>query len=114
MIVHLVLLKPLDGLPSAGRQAVLNAIKAAVAASPSVRGARIGRRLRHGLPGYEQAMGEDYEYALLLEFDDVDGLKEYLTGPEHGMVGQYFTSAASAALAYDYDVRPLDDAQRLV
>jgi hypothetical protein len=63
----------------------------------------------HGLPGYEQLMREDYEYALVLEFEDLPGLREYLTAPAHEQLAGLF-SQATAALAYDYDwaagVRP--------
>ena len=54
-------------------------------------------------------MREDYEYALVLEFEDLEGLREYLTAPAHEQLGGLF-GRASAALAYDYDwtagVRP--------
>jgi hypothetical protein len=61
----------------------------------------------HGLAGYEQAMRENYEYALVLEFDDAEGLRGYLGHPEHERLGRLFASGA-AALAYDYDLVELD------
>lgn len=114
MILHAVLFRPLDSLSDAARSQILQAVTAAVTNCPTVRSARVGRRVRHGLPGYEQTMREQYEYALLLEFDDVEGLKAYLTHPAHGPVGGFFASAGSAALAYDYETVPLAEAQRLL
>jgi hypothetical protein len=109
VISHIVLFRP-PTMPSAeDRRALYDALVSGIRQCPSVRGWRIGRRVLHGLPGYEQLMREDYEYALVLEFEDLEGLREYLTAPAHAQLGGLF-SRASAALAYDYDwtagVRP--------
>jgi hypothetical protein len=61
------------------------------------------------LPGYEQQMSQDFEFALVLEFTDVAALKAYLQAPAHGALGDLFTTATSAALAYDYDLRDPQD-----
>ena len=96
------------------RTAVVEQLKTAIAQCPTVRGCRVGRRVQHGLPGYEQQMSEDYQFALILEFDDVEGLLAYLRNPAHAGIGGLFTSAASASLAYDYEVAELGDAERLL
>lgn len=113
MIRHVVLFQPRAPLSSAERQALLDAVTAAARQCPTVRGCTIGRRVRHGRPGYEQMMRADYEFALFLDFDDLSGLQAYLAHPAHRMAGEYFTSASSSALAYDYAVADLDDAARL-
>jgi hypothetical protein len=105
MIAHIVLLQPRPGLGPAERQAALRALTGAAGRLPGVVRFRIGRRVTHGLPGYEQAMAQDFEFALLLEFDSIDALKAYLTAPAHSMLGDLFSTATSAALAYDYDLR---------
>ena len=66
---------------------------------------RVGRRVKHGLPGYEQMMRDDYEFVAILEFDDLDALKSYLAHPAH----ESHRAATSphpppAALAYDYEL----------
>ena len=71
---------------------------------PSIRSLRIGRRVRHGLPGYEQMMGVDYQYLAIFEFDDRAALEAYLRHPAHEAAGRHFTEAAAHALAYDYEV----------
>jgi hypothetical protein len=70
---------------------------------PDVR-LRLGRRVKHGLPGYEQVMATDFEFALIVEVDDVDALKRYLQAPAHTALGELFYTATSSALAYDYAI----------
>ena len=114
MIAHVVLFAPKPDLPDAVRQAVLDGLTAAASEIPSIRRFRIGRRVRHGMPGYEQAMRTDFEYVVMIEFDDERGLLAYLQHPSHVAVGRHFTESALAALAYDYDIVDAGDASRLV
>ena len=104
MIAHMILFTPRAGLGESERAHLLESLAQAVAAIPSIRRFRIGRRVTHGLPGYEQLMREDYQYAALLDFDDVEGLKAYLAHPAHGAVGKHFTVSADRSLAYDYEI----------
>jgi hypothetical protein len=104
MIVHVVLFSPRPDLSGADRDAVLDSVMKAAREIPSIRRLRVGRRIKHSLPGYEQAMRDDYEYAVFIEFDDAAGLKAYLQHPSHAAAGQHFTASASRALAYDYEV----------
>lgn len=104
MIVHVVLFSPKPDLSATDRAAVLEAVSSAAGAIPSIRRLRVGKRIKHSLPGYEQAMHDDYEYAVFIEFDDVAGLKDYLQHPAHVAAGHHFTASASRALAYDYEV----------
>lgn len=112
MIGHLVLFRPDESLARGDREAIVQALATIVRECPAIRACRVGRRVRQGLPGYEQAMTVDYAYALLLEFDDVDGLREYLTHPAHDRLGSFFSSAGTGALAYDYEFMDLSAAGR--
>jgi hypothetical protein len=47
-------------------------------------------------------MAHDFEFALIVEVDDVEALKRYLLAPAHAALGELFYSATSSALAYDY------------
>lgn len=114
MIAHVILFQPRTGLTGEQRAAVLEGLTAAALGAPTVRGCRIGRRVKHGLPGYEQAMAQDYEFAAVIEFDDLDGLRAYLQHPAHAAIGEQFSTAAAAALAYDYEMVGLADAARLL
>lgn len=114
MIAHIVLFRPRPELSVQDRLAVLEAMRAAARNAPMVRRCRVGRRITHGLPGYEQSMREDYEYVAVLEFDDEHALRAYLQHPAHRRIGDQFTSAASAALAYDYELVDVEEAGPLV
>jgi hypothetical protein len=49
-------------------------------------------------------MREDFEYAVIIEFDSLEGLTAYLAHPDHAAIGQHFTQSAAGALAYDYEM----------
>lgn len=104
MITHIVLLRPRPELTEAQRRAALDTLAHAAANVPEIRRFRLGRRVTHGLPGYEQAMTEDYEFAVIIEVDDVEALTRYLKAPAHRALGDLFSTATAAALAYDYNM----------
>jgi hypothetical protein len=104
MIAHIVLLQPRADLTEAQREAALAALRTAADGVPEIRSLRLGRRVTHGLPGYEQLMRQDFEYALIIEVEDLDALKRYLQAPAHAALGELFYRATTAALAYDYDM----------
>lgn len=109
MIAHIVLLEPRADLGIEERRGAVEALARAVGTTPGVSRFRIGRRVRHGLPGYEQAMRQDFAFVLLLEFEERAALVRYLQAPAHGVVGQLFTSGTTAALAYDYEMHDARD-----
>ncbi|HET7219759.1 MAG TPA: Dabb family protein [Vicinamibacterales bacterium] len=104
MIVHVILFRPRSDLPMESRQAVLEGLSAAAVDIPTIRRLRVGRRVLHGRAGYEQRMTENFEYAVIVEFDDVEGLTAYLSHPSHKTIGDHFTQSSTAALAYDYEM----------
>jgi hypothetical protein len=107
MIAHVVLLQPKPELTEAERADALETIRRSAAALTDVRRVGLGRRIRHGLPGYEQLMPQDFEFALLVEVDDLAALKRYLQAPAHVALGHLFYTATRAALAYDYEIDDL-------
>jgi hypothetical protein len=108
MVVHVVLFQPRVGLDASTRDALMDDLRAAAREIPSIRGFRVGRRIRHSLPGYEQAMIQSYDYALIAEFDDREGLVAYLQHPAHHAIGRHFTASAERALAYDYAMEDVE------
>jgi hypothetical protein len=114
MIAHTVLFQPGPSVGPETKAGILESLARAIRQCPTVRACRIGRRIRHGLRGYEQQMREDYQYLLILEFDDLEGLRAYLEHPAHGAIGAFFTRATAASLAYDYEVVDLGEAHRLL
>jgi hypothetical protein len=102
MVLHVVLFRPKKGLSDSDRDAMLAALRAAATDIPSVRRFHVGARVTHGA-AYESLMSEDYPFAAVIEFDDLDGLKGYLQHPKHRVLGDLFYQFQDAALAYDYD-----------
>jgi hypothetical protein len=106
VIAHIVLLQPKPELTEVQRAEALATIRQSAGNLPEVR-LRLGRRVKHGLPGYEQLMPQDFEFAMIVEVNDVDALKRYLQAPAHLALGQLFYTATSAALAYDYAIEDI-------
>jgi Stress responsive A/B Barrel Domain len=103
MIVHVVLFKPRADLSPDARRQLASSFEAALKQIPSIRRARVGKRIRHGR-AYEALMTIDYQYAAVLEFDDAAGLKAYLEHPAHQQLGAQFFKMFEQALMYDFDL----------
>jgi len=106
MIAHVVLFRPRAELSDVERGGLVDALTRALEEIPSIRRARIGRRITHGRP-YEQLMRVDYPFLALLEFDDRAGLLAYLNHPAHEQLATRFFAAFEDALMYDYDMEDL-------
>lgn len=104
MIAHVVLFRPRGDLSPAARNALAAAFETALREIPSIRRARVGRRLVHRRP-YEALMHVDYQYAALLEFDDAAGLRAYLEHPAHQQLASQFFEVFEHALMYDFDLQ---------
>ena len=106
MIAHIVLLEPKSELTDAQRAQALQTLRRSAAGLPEVR-LRVGRRVKHGLPGYEQVMAQDFAFALIVEAADTEALKRYLQAPAHAALGELFYTATRSALAYDYEIEDI-------
>jgi hypothetical protein len=100
----MVLLTPRSDLTADERAAAIDVLNRLTSEIPDVQRFRIGRRVKHALPGYEEQMKEDYQLALILELEDLDALKRYLQAPAHRALGKLFSTATSNAIAYDYEI----------
>jgi hypothetical protein len=103
MIVHLVLFTPRADLSPEAKRQLATSFEAALKQIPSIRRARVGKRILHGRV-YEELMTVNYEYAAVLEFDDEAGLKAYLQHPAHEQLGAQFYEMFEQALMYDFDL----------
>jgi hypothetical protein len=103
VITHVVLLRPRAGLSAEERAGLADALRAAIETIPSIRRARVGRRVTFGR-GYEQLMHANYAFVALLDFDDLDGLRAYLDHPAHEALASRFFQVLDEALMYDYEV----------
>ena len=104
MIVHVVLFRPRAGLSPEQRARLSEVFLTAIGTIPSIRRARVGRRVTHGR-GYETLMTADYSHAAILEFDDMAALGAYLNHPAHEQLGALFFETFEQALMYDYELR---------
>lgn len=104
MISHIVLFKPRADLSEEARRRLAESFERALRQIPSIRGARVGRRLLHGR-GYESLMTVNYQYAAVIDFDDEVGLKAYLDHPAHHDLGAQFFEAFEQALMYDFELK---------
>ncbi len=103
MITHVVLLRPRAGLSAGERSGLADALRTAIETIPSIRRARVGRRVTFGR-GYEPLMRTDYEFLALLDFDDLAGLTAYLDHPAHESLATRFFQVFEEALMYDFEV----------
>ena len=90
-------------MTGAERAALVEAFSRALSDIPVIRRSLVGRRTTHGRP-YEQLMRENYDYAAILEFDDMASLKAYLDHPAHEELAARFFASFESALMYDYEM----------
>jgi hypothetical protein len=103
MIAHIVLFRLRSDLADDGRLALITAFEAALGDIPSIRRARVGRRLKIGRP-YEALLRTDYPHIAILEFDDRTALTAYLEHPAHDQLAARFFSAFDEALIFDFEL----------
>ncbi|MBI3048897.1 MAG: Dabb family protein [Acidobacteria bacterium] len=103
MIAHVVLFRPRRDLSVDRRRALAAAFEAAVQQIPSIRRARVGRRLVLGRAS-EALTRADYPYMAIIEFDDRDGLTAYLEHPAHKQLAAQFFGAFEDALICDVEL----------
>ena len=111
-MLHVVLFTPRADLTQAQRGEIEHALTAALTDIQAIVRYRLGRRAMLGA-AYEAAMREDYEYCMIAEFADRDGLATYLSHPAHAAIGRLFYETSARALAYDYDAVDGDPAAAL-
>ncbi len=98
-----MLFRPRAGLSAEDATALGDAFARALNDIPSVRRARVGKRIAIGRD-YEQLMAVDYQYAAVIEFDDVAGLKSYLEHRAHDELGRRFFESIEEGLVYDFEM----------
>jgi hypothetical protein len=104
MIFHVVLFRPRPDLAAAERARLVEALETALQRIPSIRRFHVGRRVTHGA-GYEALMPVSLDYAAVLEFDDLAGLKAYLEHPAHQALGTRFMSSLESSAIFDYQMQ---------
>ena len=103
MLFHIVLFRPRPNLSAAEISDLIRAVEDAHRAIPSIRRFHVGRRVVHGA-GYEAVMRESFDYAAVIEFDDLAGLKDYLEHPAHRSLGPRFMQSFESSMIFDYEM----------
>jgi hypothetical protein len=110
MLFHIVLFRPRPDLTPTDRAGLVAALESALQRISSIRKFHIGRRVTHGAD-YEKLMPVSLDYAAVIEFDDLAGLKEYLEHPAHQALGSRFMSSLESSAIFDYQMQD-DEALR--
>jgi hypothetical protein len=103
LIAHVLLFRLRVDVPVSEQHALIDAYAMAIRDIPSIRRARVGRRVRMGR-AYEEMMRPDFPYAAILEFDDAVGVRAYLDHPAHQEVSARFFAATAETLVYDFEM----------
>ena len=103
VIAHVILFRPRPDVTLPERRAIIDAYAVALRDIPTIRRARVGRRVMVGR-SYEDLMRTDLPYAAILEFDDPDGLRAYLDHPAHQEMATRLFAAIAETLVYDFEM----------
>jgi hypothetical protein len=112
MLFHIALFRPRPDLTPADRASLVEALESALQRIPSIRKFYVGRRVTHGA-GYEALMPVSLDYAAVIEFDDLAGLKEYLEHPAHGALGSRFMLSLESSAIFDYQMQDGEELRNL-
>jgi hypothetical protein len=112
MLCHVVLFRPRPDLTSDEVAELVRAVEEAHRVIPSIRRFHVGRRVVHGA-GYEAVMRESFDYAAIIEFEDLAGLKAYLDHPAHRALGPRFMRSFESSVIFDYEMTDAAGVSRL-
>jgi hypothetical protein len=98
-----VLFRLRPDVPLPERRALIDLYAGVLRAIPSIRRARVGRRVRTG-GAYEATMHTEFPYAAILEFDDLAGVRAYLDHAAHEEFATRLLAAMAETLAYDFEM----------
>jgi len=90
VISHIVLFNAKPNLSRADVQVFAQQLRATMVAAASVRRATVGRRIPISSDDRRDFGDATYEFAAIVEFDDKNGLTEYLKHPMHQDLGRLF------------------------
>ena len=108
MVIHVVLFRPKPGLTVPEQTALEQSVVKVCKEVPSIKRFRVGRRVLHGRD-YEKAMVENFSYAAVIEFDDLEGLQSYLQHPVHDDLAARFTEVLDTGLIYDFKLEEIEE-----
>lgn len=106
MIAHIVLFEPKGDIPARDLRVFAQTLQDVCRAVPSVKRATAGR-----IAPEQHLIGHTtYHYAAVIEFDDTDGLRDYLSSPIHKDLARMFWSYCESTVILDVDAIDLKTA----
>ena len=101
MVYHIVMLKEPADLSPEQRTRLVRAFEHAVREIPTVRSVHLSRRVFIGT-SYEGQM-PDIDHAIIIEFDNIAGLRTYLEHQAHDELSNRFAETIVSPLIYDFE-----------
>jgi hypothetical protein len=99
VITHIVLFRPKGEVGAAGMRAFATMIQTVCRETRTVKRATVGR-----ITGKEQVIGRtSYQFAAVIEFDDEDGLRQYLNSRLHKELAALFWRLCESTIILDVD-----------
>jgi len=96
-----VLYKPKADITHEQLQAFAQELQSLFQSVPAIKRALVGKRESIDA-GYQRSLGETtYTYLAVLEFDDEAGLIQYLTHPDHRLVGKLFWDLCESTSVFE-------------
>jgi hypothetical protein len=110
VIQHIVLFTPKAALSGDERLAFATSTLATLRRSDTICRFTVGRRIEVDA-GYDRSPGDkSYDYAAVLEFNDRNGLIQYLNSPDHAELGRLFWLACESTVVVEVEVADHHDA----
>ena len=104
MLRHMVLFNLKRELAGSAREALFAKMQRFFEIA-SVENVEVGSLLEPTDPAYRKRMASDFEFALLVDFIDEEGLYAYQQDPQHVKVAQELRKSASAIKVMDFIIR---------
>lgn len=107
MFAHILMFTPKPDLSDEKKRSFARVFRRAVQEIPSVQRAVVGRSHVTAATYGTQLGLKTYEYAAVLEFDDKQGLVDYLNHDAHRELGKMFWDVCEETAIVDCDLREL-------
>jgi hypothetical protein len=103
MILHVVFYQPKASATDEELAALVAAIERASREIPTIRQVRAGKAVDLGFSYSTRSLGQKLAYMAVFEFNDLDGLRAYLSHEEHSKLAQLFWSTCEETMIVDVE-----------
>ncbi len=103
MILHVVFYQPKASTTAEELAEFVEAIERASREIPSIQQVRIGKTTDIGFSYSGRSLSQEMSYMALFEFNDVNGLRDYLVHPQHVELSQLFWMVCKETMIVDVE-----------